>query len=264
MAKIKDVSQVRISVNEEEGKHQVAEASQKSASSLENSDSDKSRASQEDFVPRIKAVQCKDGTVLVPDCEDLRRGMDLLGKSIGKADLNFVQDIMWQLANIATRAGKINEQTLSFMTAFVIGIKPRDRIEAMLAAQMAAVHVAAMDAARNLGNAETLQQFDSNERAFNKLTRTFAMQMDARKRYCADGEQTVTVQQNVSVSTGGQAIVGNVTQNVPANSEAATSTSAPAITDARAAPMPIMAENDERTLVRATTGNQPNDGRSQT
>ena len=58
------------------------------------------------------------------------------------------------------------------------------------------------------------------------MTRTFAMQMDARKRYCADGEQTVTVQQNVSVSTGGQAIVGNVTQNVPANSEAATSTSA--------------------------------------
>ena len=90
------------------------------------------------------------------------------------------------------------------------------------------------------------------------------MQMDARKRYCADGEQTVTVQQNVSVSTGGQAIVGNVTQNVPANSEAATSTSAPAITDARAAPMPIMAENDERTLVRATTWNPPNDGRSQT
>jgi hypothetical protein len=246
MAKIKDVSQVRISVNEEEGKHQVAEAGQKSASSLENSDSDKSRASQEDVVPRIKAVQCKDGTLLVPDCEDLRRGIDL------------------QLTNIATRAGKINEQTLSFMMAFVIGIKPRDRIEAMLAAQMAAVHVAAMDAARNLGNAENLQQFDSNERAFNKLTRTFAMQMDARKRYCADGEQTVTVQQNVSVSTGGQAIVGNVTQNVPANSEAATSTSASAITDARAAPMPIMAENDERTLVRATTWNPPNDGRSQT
>ena len=61
---------------------------------------------------------------------------------------------MWQLASIATRGGKINEQTLSFMMAFVIGIKPRDRIEAMLAAQMAAVHVAAMDAARNLGNAE--------------------------------------------------------------------------------------------------------------
>ena len=50
--------------------------------------------------------------------------------------------------NIATRAGKLNEQTLSFMMGFVIGIKPRDRIEAMLAAQMAAVHVAAMDAAR--------------------------------------------------------------------------------------------------------------------
>jgi hypothetical protein len=43
------------------------------------------------------------------------------------------------------------------------------------------------------------------------IARTFATQMEALKRYRTGGEQKVTVQ-HVSVSEGGQAIVGNVTQ----------------------------------------------------
>ena len=73
----------------------------------------------------------------------------------------------------------------------------------MLAAQMAAVHVATMDFARDLAPVNTS--------AFNKLTRTFAMQMEAFKRYRSGAEQKVTLQ-HVSVAEGGQAIVGNVTQ----------------------------------------------------
>ena len=52
---------------------------------------------------------------------------------------------------------------------------------------------------------------DSAERAFNRLSRTYATQMEALKRYRSGGEQNVTVQ-HVSVGDGGQAIVGNVTQ----------------------------------------------------
>jgi hypothetical protein len=51
----------------------------------------------------------------------------------------------------------------------------------------------------------------ANTSAFNKLTRTFAMQMGALKRYRSGAEQKVTLQY-VSVAEGGQAIVGNVTQ----------------------------------------------------
>jgi hypothetical protein len=57
---------------------------------------------------------------------------------------------------------------------------------------------------------ENIPQQDSAERAFNKLTRTFAMQMEALKRYRSGAEQKVTLQ-HVSVAEGGQAIVGNVT-----------------------------------------------------
>jgi len=82
--------------------------------------------------------------------------------------------------------------------------------EALLAAQMAAVHIATMTSARRLRSADTIPKQDSAERAFNKLARTFATQMEALTRYRTGGEQKVV--QHVSVSEGGQAIVGNVTQ----------------------------------------------------
>ena len=99
------------------------------------------------------------------------------------------------------------------MLSVIKGIEPRDQIEAMLAAQMAAVHIATMTFARRLAHVENIPQQDSAERAFNKLARTFAAQVEALKRYRSGGEQKMTVQ-HVHVAEGGQAIVGNV--NAPA------------------------------------------------
>ena len=65
------------------------------------------------------------------------------------------------------------------MLAVVKGIEPRDQIEAMLAAQMAAVHMASMTFARRLAHVENIPQQDSASNAFNKLTRTFAAQMSS-------------------------------------------------------------------------------------
>jgi len=47
---------------------------------------------------------------------------------------------------------------------------------------------------RRLANVENTLQQDSAERAFNKLARTFTVQMEALKRYRTGGEQKVTVQ----------------------------------------------------------------------
>lgn len=65
---------------------------------------------------------------------------------------------------------------------------------------------------RRLTNVETIPQQDAAERAFNKLARTFAAQMEALKRYRSSGEQKITV---VKVSDGGQAIVGTVNHAPP-------------------------------------------------
>jgi hypothetical protein len=62
------------------------------------------------------------------------------------------------------------------MLAVVKGIEPQDQVEAMLAAQMAAVHNATMTFARWLAHVDNIPQQDSAERAFNKLARTFVSQ----------------------------------------------------------------------------------------
>ena len=100
------------------------------------------------------------------------------------------------------------------MLSVVKGLAPRDQIEAMLAAQMAAVHNATMTFARRLAHVDNLPQQDSAQNAFNKLARTFAAQVEALKNYRSKGEQRMVVQ-HVNVSEGGQAIVGNVSAPAP-------------------------------------------------
>jgi len=75
-----------------------------------------------------------------------------------------------------------------------------------------------MTFARRLAHVETIPQQDSAERAFNKLTRTFAAQMSALEDYRSKGEQRMIVQ-HVNVSEGGQAIVGAV--NAPSEGRGA-------------------------------------------
>ena len=69
-------------------------------------------------------------------------------------------------------------------------------------------HKATMTFARRLNHVENIPQQDSAERAFNKLARTFVSQVETLKRY-RGGEQTMHIG-SVTVSDGGQAIVGNV------------------------------------------------------
>ena len=109
----------------------------------------------------------------------------------------------------------------------------------MLAAQMAAVHVASMTFAHRLAHVDNIAQQDSAERAFNKLTRTFATQMEALKRYRTGAGQKVTLQ-HVSVAEGGKAIVGNVTQSPRDNGQEQAAAPPRAPTDTNVVSMPNM------------------------
>ena len=166
-------------------------------------------------------------------------GRVLLMEALGITDRNFLNGFLEQLLNASSQGGEASEEKVNFMLSVIKGIKARDQVEAMLAAQMAAVHVSMMTFARRLAHVETIPQQDSAERAFNKLARTFASQMEALKRYRTGGEQKVTVQ-HVTVGEGGQAIVGNVTQE--RREEAATKSAAPplAIEEARTVAMPTI------------------------
>jgi hypothetical protein len=165
-------------------------------------------------------------TTIAPDHPDPAVGQVLLMAALGTTDRDFFGGVVRQLGDASSQGGKVDERALNFMLSVVKGIKPRDQVEAMLATQMAAIHVATLTSARRLALAETLPGQDSAERAFNKLSRTYATQMEALNRYRSGGEQNVTVQ-HVSVNDGGQAIVGNVTQAAHATAPRATAPRAP-------------------------------------
>jgi hypothetical protein len=163
-------------------------------------------ASRDKRGPRLKVEA---GKVKV-EHPDQVFGQVALMKAVGSTHGDLLEGLIKQLVNVGSPGSDPDESGTNFMLSVVKGIEPRDQIEAMLAAQMAAVHNATMTFARRLAHVENVPQQDSAQNAFNKLARTFAAQVEALKRYRSGGEQKMTVQ-HVHVAEGGQAIVGNVT-----------------------------------------------------
>ena len=128
---------------------------------------------------------------------------------LGTSSQEFMDGVLRQLANAVSPGKDADEEAINFALAVIAGIEPKDELETMLAMQMVAIHLATMTFTRRLAHVETLDQQHGSERALNKLARTFAMQLEALKRYRTGGEQKVVVQ-HVNVNEGGQAIVGNV------------------------------------------------------
>jgi hypothetical protein len=163
----------------------------------------------------------------------------LLSEALGSQDPDFIWGLVSQLSQASTRFN--DGEGINFMLSVIKNIHPRDAIEAMLVAQMAAVHMSMMtfvDEFARLGN--TPQQ-EMAERAMNKLSRTFATLVGALKHYRTCGEQKLTVH-HVSVSDGGQAIVGTVTQAPRDVLSEKTPNATPALTDARQTSMEIVGE----------------------
>lgn len=97
----------------------------------------------------------------------------------------------------------MDEKKFNGIIQTVVGIRPQDQIETMLASQMAAAHAATMDQARRLLHSSGVEARYMVEKAVNRLARTFATQVEALKRYRSTAEQRITVQ-HVNVEGGGQ------------------------------------------------------------
>jgi hypothetical protein len=159
--------------------------------------------------PKLKITKKGKAVQVGPDHPDPNTGWFTLENAFGTTSNEFTEGILSQLINAGTHGQDLDGKAPNFMLSVIHGIGPRDEAECMLAAQMAAVHMATMTFARRLAHVDNIAQQDSAQNAFNKLARTFAVQMEALKRYRTGGEQRVTVQ-HVTVNEGGQAIVGTV------------------------------------------------------
>jgi len=94
--------------------------------------------------------------------------------------------------------------------AALVGIAPKNEIEGMIAAQLLACHSASMECYRRaMLDEQTFAGRSENLSQANKLSRTYAVLLDALNRHRGKGQQKVTVE-HVHVHEGGQAIVGNL------------------------------------------------------
>jgi hypothetical protein len=173
-----------------------------------------------------------------------------LQKTLGVGDERFAKGTLFQLLEACREKGdEINKSSLGFAVSVIADQRPKDPFEIMLINQICGLNDLVMRYIGALRRARKFPEIEIIQRTLNKLARTLAGHVDLLHRYRSGGEQRVTVQQNVSVNEGGQAIVGNVTQNPPAKNEGKAATSPAALTDARATAMPIIEANEQSASV---------------
>lgn len=138
-------------------------------------------------------------------------------KSLGGSNYD---DFNQVLANQAVNAlwipastdSETRDRVIQWALAAMVGMAPRDEVEGMLAAQMVSTHNAVMECHRRATlEGQSFEGRQMNLKLADRLSRTYAQQLDVLKRYRRKADQTVRIER-VVVNDGGQAIVGNVTR----------------------------------------------------
>jgi hypothetical protein len=163
--------------------------------------------------------------------------LDFLEKN-GIGDEDFRIGILIQLSRLSRCTGSEK----GFYLSVVTGSKPTNQLQVMLLSQLSSVYDESVAAIERLQSARSPEQIESCVNVLTKLMRMSVVQYESYERLCASNETNITVQ-NVSVSDGGQAIVGNITHN--GESGKGVTKSPLALTDAHCTAMPLVGSNEQ-------------------
>jgi hypothetical protein len=152
-------------------------------------------------------------------------------------DEDFRIGILTQLSRLSRCTGSEK----GFYLSVVTGSKPTNQLQVMLLSQLSSVYDESVAAIERLQSARSPEQIESCVNVLTKLMRMSMAQYESYERLCASNETNITVQ-NVSVSDGGQAIVGNITHN--GESGKGVTKSPLALTDGHDTAMPIIGPNE--------------------
>lgn len=137
--------------------------------------------------------------------------------ALGLGSQHEFASIMRGIANITAVKGQANANDMTEALALVVGLEPRDTLQAMLATQMAAVHLATIEAASRLQRSNSEPQVLAvTTKALHTLARTFAAQAETMKKLKSRGGQKVTVEHKHyhlapgAISGDAQAVLGDV------------------------------------------------------
>jgi hypothetical protein len=147
-----------------------------------------------------------------------------LADAFGTRSLQFVYSMLNGLGkatadnsqNLGFGPGSSDQLAFNAALAVISGVRPKDEIEAMLAAHMAVANIALLElVARTRGTiaghiyeGSGIKKLDVLGNLTNKFMRTYTMQVEALARKRRKGGQNITVR-HLHVHAGGQAVVGN-------------------------------------------------------
>jgi hypothetical protein len=152
----------------------------------------------------------KPSTVVANNPDDLKGTLKNIGGSRSDHWNNILANQTIQALWLNHSDPEARDKQFSATVAALVGIGPKDELEGMMAAQLIAAHNAAMECYRRAMIGE--QSFEGRREALNqanKLSRTYAVLLEALNRHRGKGQQKVTVE-HVHVHSGGQAVVGVV------------------------------------------------------
>jgi hypothetical protein len=159
---------------------------------------------------KARALEKKERVIVAKDPTQQPGKLKLIGGSASDAWNNTLANQTIQTLWVSHSDEETLERQLAATTAALVGIRPRDELEGMLASQLIAAHNAAMECYRRaMLSEQTLEGRRENLNQANKLFRTYTLLLEALNRHRGKGQQKVTVE-HVHVHEGGQAIVGHV------------------------------------------------------
>jgi len=189
---------------------------------------DKARKRTKSRAPRI-AVHIEDretGARIYSDHSDEEGHRYRLADTFGTRSLQFVYAMLKGLGKATEDhsvsqgfgPGSSDESAFNAALAVIDGVRPKDEIEAMLAAHMAVTNIALLELvartrgaiAGHLYQGNGIKRLDVLGNLTTKFMRTYTMQVEALARKRRKGEQTVRVE-HVHIYPGAKAVVGNVT-----------------------------------------------------
>ena len=162
---------------------------------------------------------------LYPDHSDEEGHRYRLADAFGTRSMQFVHSMLRGLGN-ATADHSLNldfdpasHDRLAFNAALAVidGVRPKDEIEAMLAAHMAVTNIVLLELVARTRGAVAGHRYEGNGikrldvlgNLTTKFMRTYTMQVEVLARKRRKGEQKISVK-HVHVYAGGQAVVGHV------------------------------------------------------
>jgi hypothetical protein len=171
--------------------------------------------------PRLRICRTEGGQLtemILDKAADLDALRAAFSAAFGTTELVIAETLFEQILNVLhTDPEKpLDDATANLVLALLHRIHPRDELEAMLACQMIAAHIATMDATRR---ALHVEQSAAGRAAYLSLARklmgVFTLQIDALNRHRGKGTTQKIIIERVLVAPGAQAVVGAVATGGP-------------------------------------------------